>query len=186
MKNLKLLALIVLLFSVSCRSKKIDIETKDSKVVIENDVTEKETETAQTEQKKDIQSETIKESTEVKKDYILHPKDLKKPIDIIDNEGKKTSIFNADVEIKHSEKRDKSIEKSKDNSIAESINKIEKEIKDKTTKEDTKKDAVIKKDIKSNWFLILLPYIISLVIFVLLLLVWIFRKKIPYIRNFFS
>jgi len=186
MKNIKTLVLLVLLLSVGCRSKKIDIQEKDSKTVIENNVTEKEVQTEQTEQKKDVQSEIIKESSEVNKDYILHPKDPQKPIEIIDHEGKKTSILNADVEIKHSEKKDKSTEKNIDNSVQKTTKKSEVKKKDTTKKEDIKSEASTKKDIKSNWFLILLPYIISLVVIVILLLVWIFRKKIPYIRNFFS
>jgi len=190
MKNLKenycvFLILIVLFIFFSCGSKKehkeiynkLDTYKIDS-ISLENlKLKSKILE----EQKKTVKNNIITQNSKIK----LTPVNEKLPIDLVDDSGAKTSIYNAKIDIENDKKIDntETTETKKNDSeiVLNKLNKTEKKLDKKSEEEEVKSDL----DKKSNWFLILAPYLISLSVFVVLLLIWIFRKKIPYIRNFF-
>lgn len=185
-KFIQIIAVVILaLLFTSCRSKKIDKSVTDIEVEKASDSTsvQKTTTTAANETKQEVATEN--NIVESKNNLILIPINKELPIDIISNKGEKTSVYNASIEINNEKKVDKTktnlIKDSKDN------NQKIKEKKVTAVKKETQqiKQKIVKKDIKSNWFFILLPYIISLLIFIILLLIWIFRKKIPYLKNLF-
>lgn len=181
MKNIFIILLVLLSFS-SCRVRKVDKTEikKEDRVELKDNST--------TSVKSVDSSKTIVENkTNVVEDLsqktvILEPLAGDKPIEVVDNEGKKTSFYNAKVKFEsNSNKKNTSSETKiveEKNLKKDSVSKKDVDLKKESSENlNTKKvDAKPQIFIFSFWFWLLL---------IAIALIWYFRKKIPVLQNFF-
>lgn len=168
--------------ALSCRVRKVDkaeikkedkIELKDnsttsvkivdsSKTIVEN----------RTNIVEDLSQKTV----------ILEPLSKDKPIEVVDNEGKKTSFYNAKFKFESNSDKKNTLSETKiiekKNLKKKSLSKKNIDLKKKSNENLNKKKVEAKPQIFifSFWFWLLL---------IVIALIWYFRKKIPYLRNFF-
>jgi hypothetical protein len=181
MKNI-LLILLVLISLSSCRVRKVDkseIKKEDKVELTDNSTASvKSVDSSKT----IIENKTNAVEDLSQKAVILEPLAKDKPIEVVDNEGKKTSYYNAKVKFEsNSNKKNTSSETKiveEKNLKKDSLSK-----KDLNLKKESNENANLKKvDAKpqififSFWFWLLL---------IAIALIWYFRKKIPILQNFF-
>ena len=184
MKNILILLLI---FSLTgCKVRDVRKSNTEEKTV-ENIQTVKEVKKEEKEQLNlDVESKEVVIQTDKSKEITLTVVDSTKPITVVDEKGISTSYFNANVNIK-----DKDVQTKKDKDIKDTSQKNTTQSAAITVKENKAKETQIKqqnKEVHSKPALlaILIPYLIWFFIVLILYLIWRYRKKIPYIRNFFS
>lgn len=172
---------LVIFFACSCGTRKVQLEKE--KEVLKSKVDSLSSEISKLKSKKTVKkNKVVKNDVKTKnQDIKLTPSDLTKPIELVDSEGNKTSVFNAVIDVKTNESHDKTETKEtkekteeKDSEVVKTADIVkeiiqEKEIKKKTTES------------KKSW----LNYLPFGIFFVLLALLFYYRKKIPFIRNLF-
>lgn len=184
-KVLILLVFFCLCFS-SCRTRKIDEKKKEEKTEVQTSEVSKLVVGVDSMVQKNIEKNTQKDTEESSDKYKLMPQNPNLPIDIVDSKGRKTSIYNASVELEKNVKKDKTKEAIKDNSCVKSTSHKESTLAANSKQISTKKDLDYHKKVEPSMVLMLFPYFISLLILIIIYLIWRYRKKIPYFRNFFS
>ena len=184
-KILVLLAISVLLLS-SCRSRKIDISQKEnnSEKISKIDSSAKSSERTEITNKDSLKVILQDNSKEYSSSF--DPIDSARPVIVDSRVNGLTKYYNArnirqDVKNKKikQETTGKNELSSKTTKQSEGF---KKEIKSENIKN---KEKLVKKDIKSSIILNLFPYFSILLILLILFLIYKFRKKIPYIGNFF-
>lgn len=173
-------------FVHSCASRKIN-KSEEQKKIDSSSVgsTEKNGQVLVRKEEKKEDKSTEKE-TEKSIRYNFNPKDSSKPIVIIDGNGKEIQVLNADLTVEKIEKtKDKKTDLKQDSKEKNSVSFNEK-TKDSTSIKKDISNKNIQKEIKKIPFWMLIPWYIYLIIFLILFIVWYNRKRIPYIRNFFT
>lgn len=174
--------ILIAIFLNSCGVRKSELKKETE--VLKTKVDSLSLEIIKLKEKKTVKRSFVKKNNVLtkKQELKLTPKDSLKPIKVVDSEGKETSYFNATVEIKKEHKQDNT----------ETKKETEKETKkalESNKKTDLNKDIEVKKEVKekvtenkNGWT----KYIPFSIFFVLLILFFFFKNKIPFINKLFS
>lgn len=174
--------LIIITMLTSCRSKQVNKEHTSESSKTELDTTKIDKSKLDIVFKSNIDYLKLNNLILNESNMVIKPIDPLKPIVFIDSNGNKTSFDNVTIELNNKKTIDKTVTNITKKDSVKSVVEINKENKGKHSNYSVIKKNKINKDIKSNSYKII-PFCILLLV---LLLIWLLRKKIQSIKSFFT
>ena len=185
-----ILSLILCLSFCSCRVRKMD---KQSGKTEQQSKTEEEIDVVVVDKSSELRNETNEKeaaeqqvNTTEESTINAKPVNPEKPIDIVDQHGNKTSYYNAEIEVNNTTTKQNINKQEKEKTVIQDVENNDVKI----TGNSKKKTDMNNKSDKNSKTVDAKPgasAVYSWIFWILLFLVlmWLFRKKIPFIKNFF-